>query len=91
MPDVGRVFGTALVSDTAGSPQPNPSTTTENTQNVSIMDVLQQILLQSAIGAYSRTSKNVVISLFLAIVITLLAMFATLLVFGNEMNIRFGY
>ena len=55
------------------------------------MDVLQQILSQSAIGPYSRTSKNVVISLFLAIVITLLAMFTTLLVFGNEISIRFGY
>ena len=74
-----------------GSLQPNPRTTTENTQNVSIMDVLQQILSQSAIGSYSRTSKNVVISLFLAIVITLLAMFTTLLVFGNEISIRFGY
>jgi hypothetical protein len=90
-PENGRVFGTALVLDTESSLHPNPSTATEKTQIVSIMDVLQQILLQSAIGGYSRTSKYLVVSLFLAIVITLLSLLTTLLVLGNEISIRFGY
>lgn len=55
------------------------------------MDVLQQIIAQSAIGPFSPWVRNLVLSIFLAIVLTLLGMLAILLLHGHQMQVSFGY
>ena len=55
------------------------------------MDVLQQIIAQSAIGSYSPWIRNLVFSLFLSIVLTLVGMLVVLLLHGHQMTLSFGY
>ncbi len=55
------------------------------------MDVVYQIIRQSAIGPYGPGVRGSVLLVFLAIVTTLLAMLITLLVHGHQVPISFGY
>lgn len=55
------------------------------------MDVLNQIVNQSAIGPLNVWVRKLIISLFLAIVITLLSMLAALLIYGQQLQFSFGY
>lgn len=55
------------------------------------MDVINEIIRQSAIGQLSNWFKSLVIFLFSAIVVTLLSMLLVLLVNGTQLNITFGY
>ncbi len=58
---------------------------------LSIMDVLNQIVNQSAIGPLNQWVRRFIISLFLAIVLTLLTMLAALLIYGQQFQFSFGY
>ena len=55
------------------------------------MDVVKEIIQNSAIGPLSNGYKSLVLSLFISIVCTLLAMFIVLMIYGPSMNIQFGY
>jgi hypothetical protein len=55
------------------------------------MDVLKQIIAQSAIGPYSPWIQNLVLSIFLSIVLTLVGMLTYLLFHGHQTNVAFGY
>ena len=55
------------------------------------MDDLQQFITQSAIGPYSPWVRNLVFTIFLSIVLTLMGMLAVLLLHGHHMNVSFGY
>ena len=55
------------------------------------MDVLQQFITQSPIGPYSPWIRNLVFSLFLSIVLTLMSMLTILLLHGHQIPISFGY
>ncbi|MDX1333241.1 MAG: hypothetical protein R3252_09445 [Robiginitalea sp.] len=55
------------------------------------MDVLQQFIGQSAIGPYSPWIRNLVFSIFLTIVATLLGMLGILLLHGHQLQVSFGY
>ena len=55
------------------------------------MDVVKEIIQNSAIGTWSNGYKSLVLSLFASIVGTLLTMLVILLRYGPEMNIQFGY
>ena len=55
------------------------------------MDVLQQFITKSAIGPYSPWIRNLVFSVFLSIVLTLVGMLAILLLHGHHMTVSFGY
>ena len=55
------------------------------------MDVINEIIRQSAIGPYSRWYKSLVLSLFSSIVITCLFTLVVLLAYGAERAINFGY
>lgn len=54
------------------------------------MDVIKEIIQQSAIGPYSKWSKGLVLSLFSSIVFTVLYMLVVLLTTMPQ-NIQFGY
>lgn len=54
------------------------------------MDVIKEIIQQSAIGPYSNWSKGLVISLFSSIVFTVVFMLV-LLFTTMPQNIQFGY
>lgn len=56
-----------------------------------VMDELQQFITQSAIGPYSPWVRNLVFTIFLSIVLTLMGMLAVLLLHGHHMNVSFGY
>ncbi len=55
------------------------------------MDVVKEIIQNSAIGPLSNGYKGLVLSLFASIVGTLLTMLVVLLRYGPEMTIQFGY
>ncbi|SHG31589.1 hypothetical protein [Flagellimonas flava] len=55
------------------------------------MDVVKEIIRNSAIGPFSKGFKSVVLSLFVSIVCTLFTMLVLLLWYGNETTIQFGY
>ncbi|MET1259348.1 hypothetical protein ABV409_08400 [Flagellimonas sp. DF-77] len=55
------------------------------------MDVLHEIIENSAIGPYSLWSKGLVISIFSSIVCALATMFVLLMLHGPAMSIQFGY
>lgn len=55
------------------------------------MDVVKEIIRNSAIGPFSNRFKSVVLSLFASIVCTLFIMLVLLLRYGSETNIQFGY
>ncbi len=55
------------------------------------MDVLNQILQESAIGSFSRIAKSLIVSLFITIVMSLLAMLIALIINGNQLQFSFGY
>lgn len=55
------------------------------------MDVLYQIVKESAIGPVTAWLKSLVISLFIAIVVTLVSMLVILLMHGSTTAITYGY
>lgn len=55
------------------------------------MDVLNQILQESAIGSFSRIAKSLIVSLFITIVMSLAAMLIALIINGNQLQFSFGY
>nr|WP_297915226.1 hypothetical protein [uncultured Allomuricauda sp.] len=55
------------------------------------MDVLKEIIENSAAGRLDKGLKTFVLSVFASIVCTLFGMLVLLLRYGSEMNIQFGY
>jgi len=55
------------------------------------MDVLNEILKNSALSLLSTVYKNLILLLFSAIVVTLLAMLVIILRYGSQMTLQFGY
>ncbi len=55
------------------------------------MDVVKEIIQNSAIGPLSNGYKGLVLSLFASIVGTLLMMLVVLIIKGPEISIQFGY
>lgn len=55
------------------------------------MDVVKEIIQNSAIGPLSNGYKGLVLSLFASIVGILFTMLIVLIKHGPEMNIQFGY
>ncbi|AWX46081.1 hypothetical protein HME9304_03113 [Flagellimonas maritima] len=55
------------------------------------MDVVKEIIQNSAIGPLSNLSKGLVLSLFSFIVGLLLMMLGLLLKHGSQISIQFGY
>lgn len=55
------------------------------------MDVVKEIIKNSAIGPLSNWYKGLVLSLFSSIVGVLLTMLVLLLKYGPEINIQYGY
>jgi len=60
-------------------------------QRKKIMDVINEIIQNSAIGPLSRTYKNLVLLLFSTIVSILFTMLVVLLTYGPQLTIQFGY
>lgn len=56
-----------------------------------IMDVINEIIQNSAIGPLSKWYKSLVLLVFSSIVTTLFVMMVILLRYGPYMNIQFGY
>ena len=55
------------------------------------MDVINEIIRQSAIGPLSRWYKSLVLSVFSSIVLTCVTMLVLLLTYGVERSLNFGY
>jgi hypothetical protein len=55
------------------------------------MDVIHEIIRQSAIGPLSNWFKSLILLLFSAIVVTLLSMLVILLISGSQLHITYGY
>ncbi|MGB5820569.1 MAG: hypothetical protein WBG90_13885 [Saonia sp.] len=55
------------------------------------MDVINEIISQSAIGSLSKWYKSLVLLLFSSIVTVLMTMLVILLKYGSQMSIQFGY
>lgn len=55
------------------------------------MDVLNEIIRNSALSLLSTLYKNLVLLLFSAIVASLFAMLIILLRYGSQMTMQFGY
>lgn len=55
------------------------------------MDVINEIIRQSAIGPLSKGYKSLVLLLFSSIVTVLMIMLVLLIKNGPHMNIQFGY
>lgn len=55
------------------------------------MDVINQIIEDSALGPTQNWIKNLVLALFAGIVVTLFTMLIVLLLNAPHMNITFGY
>ncbi|MFS4468303.1 hypothetical protein [Maribacter sp. 2210JD10-5] len=55
------------------------------------MDVLNEIIRNSAIGPLSKGYQSFVLFLFSAIVVTLGTMLFVLLTYGRYVNVQFGY
>ncbi len=55
------------------------------------MDVVKEIIQNSALGPFSNGFKGLILSLFASIVGVLLTMLVVLIKYGPEMSIRYGY
>ena len=55
------------------------------------MDVINEIIQNSAIGPYSKGYKSFVLSIFTSIVTLLFVMLVLLIKNGANMHIQFGY
>ncbi|WP_187269588.1 hypothetical protein [Flagellimonas hymeniacidonis] len=55
------------------------------------MDVVKEIIQNSALGPFSNGFKGLILSLFASIVGVLLTMLVVLITYGPEMSIRYGY
>lgn len=55
------------------------------------MDVINQIIQDSALGPTQNWLKSLVLAVFASIVVTLFIMLFVLLLNGPHMNISFGY
>ncbi|WP_165819389.1 hypothetical protein [Flagellimonas aquimarina] len=55
------------------------------------MDVVKEIIQNSALGPLSNGLKGLVLSLFASIVGALLTMLVVLLKYGPQMSIQYGY
>ena len=55
------------------------------------MDVINEIIRQSAIGPLSKAYKSLVLSIFSSIVLILLAMLLAILLNAPHLNITYGY
>jgi len=55
------------------------------------MDVLNDIIRNSALSLLSAGYKNLVLLLFSSIVVGLFIMLVTLLRYGSQMSVQFGY
>lgn len=55
------------------------------------MEVFRHFIAQSPIGPYSPWIRNLVFSVFISIVLTLIGMLAILLAHGHRMQISFGF
>ena len=55
------------------------------------MDVINEIIQNSALGTLSRTYKSLVLLLFSTIVSVLFTMLIVLLKYGPYMTIQYGY
>jgi len=56
-----------------------------------IMDVINEIISQSAIGSLSKGIKSLILSVFSSIVITLFVMLVALIINGGDLHFSFGY
>ncbi len=55
------------------------------------MDVINEIIKESAIGSWSRTYKGLILSIFSSIVLTLFAMLVVLLANAPHLTTSYGY
>jgi len=55
------------------------------------MDVINEIISQSALGNLSKGFKSLVLSLFASIVLTLFGMLVAIVVSGSQLHFSFGY
>ncbi|MEZ4810941.1 MAG: hypothetical protein R2819_11340 [Allomuricauda sp.] len=55
------------------------------------MDVVKEIIQNSAIGPLSNGYKSLVLSLFISIVCTLLVMLVLLILHGSSLTFHYGY
>ena len=55
------------------------------------MDVINEIINQSALGSLSKGFKSLVLSVFTSIVLTLFAMLIAIIINGSQMQFSFGY
>ncbi|MFD0797645.1 hypothetical protein ACFQZJ_09245 [Maribacter chungangensis] len=55
------------------------------------MDVLNDIVRNSALSLLSNLYRNLVLLLFSSIVVGLFAMLVTLLHYGSQMSVQYGY
>ncbi|MGX1930261.1 hypothetical protein [Flagellimonas sp. 2504JD4-2] len=55
------------------------------------MDVVKEIIQNSALGPLSKGYQRLILSLFASIVGTLLTMLIFLIIKGPDLNIQFGY
>ncbi|WP_159076483.1 hypothetical protein [Flagellimonas amoyensis] len=55
------------------------------------MDVVKEIIQNSAIGPLPNSGKAIVAAFFVAIVCTLLVMLTLLILFGSTITFHYGY
>ncbi len=55
------------------------------------MDVINEIISQSALGSLSKGFKSLVLSVFTSIVLTLFVMLIAIIVNGNQLHFSFGF
>lgn len=55
------------------------------------MEVLQDILRDSALGSFSASLKKLILSVFVAIVITLFSMLFYIVLNAEQITFNFGY
>lgn len=55
------------------------------------MDIVKEIIQNSAMGPLPNSGKVIVVALFVAIVCTLLVMLALLIIHGSTITFHYGY
>lgn len=55
------------------------------------MDVINEIIRQSPLGAFSNWTKSIILSVFSSIVLTLFVMLVLIIKNAPHLNISFGY
>jgi hypothetical protein len=55
------------------------------------MDVINEIISQSALGNLSKGFKSLVLSVFTSIVVTLFVMLIAIIVNSSQLHFSFGY